>query len=104
MSTAHHTDFTRVFDVLEYQRLKFPQKRALNYFTNNEWVGFSTEEIQQRADSLSRWLLQRGYEKGDTAAFIPTMGSPLWLMVDFAFQQVGIIIVPIHPTASPEET
>ena len=96
-------DFTRVFDILTYQQQKYAQVSALNYSVDGKWEAYSVQEIQQRANSISAWLLNNGFQKGDTIAIIPRMGSPLWMMLDFGCQQVGVITVPLHPTSSSEE-
>jgi long-chain acyl-CoA synthetase len=96
-------DFTRVFDILEYQQKKYPQDAALNFQQDGKWRACSMLEIQQRANSVSTWLLKNDFKKGDSIAIIPRMGSPLWLMIDFGCQQVGVITVPLHPTSSTEE-
>jgi len=97
------TDFTRVFDILNYQLDKYPQAKALNKFVNGKWKAFSIKEIQKRVDVLSCWLLENGYKKGENLAIIPVMGRPEWVIFDFACQQIGVVLVPIHPTASDKE-
>lgn len=96
-------NFTRVFDILSYQQQKYPEKEALNAYEHGRWVRYSIEEVQRRVDVLSYWLHQNGWVKGDKIAFVPRMGLPEWMMLDFACQQLGVIVVPIHPTASREE-
>ncbi len=104
MTEHHHIDFTRVFDILSYQQKKYPQGKALNGKYHDGWKSFSIEEVIRQADQASCWLINNGYQKGDRVAVIPKMGSPEWLIIDFACQQAGLILVPIHPTASVEET
>jgi len=104
MTEHHHIDFTRVFDILSYQQKKYPQGKALNGKYHDGWKSFSIEEVIRQADQASCWLIINGYQKGDRVAVIPKMGSPEWLIIDFACQQAGLILVPIHPTASVEET
>ncbi len=103
MNEHHHIDFTRVFDILSYQQQKYPQRHALNEKKNSLWQHYSIEAIIQQTNRVSYWLIENGYEKGDCVAVMPKMGSPAWLMVDFACQQVGLILVPIHPTSTIEE-
>lgn len=96
-------DFTRVFDILDYQQKKYPQQSALSFKEGEKWRSFSIQEVQQRVNRISSWLLQQTFKKGDCLAIIPRMGSPLWMMIDFACQQIGVITVPLHPTSSAEE-
>ena len=103
MTTENHIDFTRVFDILSYQQKKYPQRKALNGKRNGQWKHYCINDVIQQADRISCWLIERGYQKGDRIAVMPKMGSPEWMMVDFACQQAGLILVPIHPTATLEE-
>ncbi len=102
MKTDQH-DFLRVFDIVEYQQKKYSQQAALNYLAEGRWTSLSTVHIQQQIDSLSCWLIGQDFQKGDCVALIPKMGSPLWMMIDLACQQLGMVIVPIHPTSSSAE-
>jgi long-chain acyl-CoA synthetase len=99
----HIIDFTRVFDILIYQQRKYPQNKALNGKQNGHWKSYSIEEIIRLTDLVTSWIINNEYQKGDRIAVIPKMGSPEWLIIDFACQQAGLILVPIHPTASLEE-
>ncbi|MDL5048546.1 long-chain fatty acid--CoA ligase [Oscillatoria amoena NRMC-F 0135] len=103
MNTSSKVDFTRVFDLVAYQQQKYPQRACVNSFVNGRWQAWSTGEVQKKTDEISCWLLERGCQPGDTIAVVPTMGSPEWIVTDLACQQIGLIIIPIHPTSSPEE-
>ena len=103
MREYQHIDFTRVFDILSYQQKKYPQNKSLNGKHHGGWKSFSIEEVTRQADQASCWLIENGYQKGNRVAVMPRMGSPEWLIVDFACQQAGLILVPVHPTASIEE-
>ncbi len=97
------SDFVRVFDILTYQKEKYPNTAALNYFSDHSWKAISITEVSQRADALSCWLLQQGLQKNDKVIIIPFMGSPTWMIFDFACQQIGVVTVPMHPTSRKEE-
>ncbi len=96
-------DFTRVFDIISYQQKKYPQRKALSGKENGHWKNYSIDEIIHKTDSTTWWLIENGYQKGDKVAVMPKMGSPDWMIVDFACQQAGLILVPIHPTSTLEE-
>lgn len=97
-------DFTRVFDILEYQQKKYPQEKAVLTSRSGTWKAWSIHDIQQQANVVSIWLLENGFSKGDRIAIVPKMGSPDWMIVDFGCQQVGITVVPMHPTSSISES
>lgn len=96
-------DFTRIFDILSYQQEKYPNATALNSFRAGKWVGISIQEVQQKANALSCWFIQNGFHKGEKVIFVPVIGSPEWMILDFACQQVGLITVPVHPTSNDDE-
>lgn len=95
--------FNRVFDILTYQLSRYPQNKAVNSFVQGNWKAVSTADLIQQVDVVSCWLISNGYKKGDCLAIMPRQGMLDWIIIDFACQQVGIIIVPIHPTYSMEE-
>jgi long-chain acyl-CoA synthetase len=94
------SDFTRIFDILTYQEEKYPNARALNSLVDGTWKGFSIGEIRAKVDAISCWFISNNYQKGDKIIFVPMIGNPQWVMIDYACQQVGLITVPIHPTSS----
>lgn len=96
-------DFTRIFDILSYQKEKYPNSKALNFFDNGKWQGYTIDELQTKVDILSCWFISHGYAKGDKIILVPIMGNPEWMIIDFACQQIGLITVPVHPTSRSEE-
>ncbi|MCX7637672.1 MAG: AMP-dependent synthetase/ligase [Cyclobacteriaceae bacterium] len=104
MNSAASLDFSRVFDVLDYQLLKHPQQRAFNIRRSGKWHNLSAEEAERQSDRLACWFISQGLAAGTCVALIPRGGSPEWLLVDFAVQKAGLIVVPLHATASAEET
>ncbi len=96
-------DFTRVFELIHYQKEKYPNQKAFNSFSQGQWKSQSTEEIQNRINALSCWFLANQFKAGEKIIFVPVIGSPDWVILDFACQQVGLIVVPIHPTLNENE-
>ncbi len=96
-------DFTRVFELIHYQKEKYPNPKALNRYANGQWKSLSIEEVQNKVNSLSCWLLANHYAPGEKIILIPVIGSPDWMILDFACQQIGLVTVPIHPTLNEEE-
>lgn len=93
------SDFTRIFDILSYQREKYPNMTALNAFVEGGWKGYSIHDVQNKVDAISCWFIDQGYKKDDKVIFVPVIGNPAWVILDFACQQIGIITVPVHPTS-----
>ena len=102
--TSHIThSIKRVFDVIPFQLSQYPQNKALNAYADTQWQGISIAELSQKTEAIAGWLWEQGFKKGDAVAIVPILGRPEWMLIDFACQQLGIIIVPIHPTASDSE-
>lgn len=102
--TNHITNsIKRVFDVIPFQLSQYPQKKALNAFAETQWQGMSIAEVSQKTEAITGWLWEQGFKKGDMVAIMPVLGRPEWMLIDFACQQLGIILVPIHPTVSENE-
>jgi long-chain acyl-CoA synthetase len=97
------SDFTRVFDILSYQKEKYPNASALNFSSGTRWAPISIQEIISRVDALSCWLLERGLKKDEKLIVVPQMGNPSWMILDYACQQIGVITVPMHPTSRTQE-
>ena len=96
-------NFTRTFDILPYQLHRFPLANAVHGRQNGVWKPWSTEALLTASDRLSAGLLQRAYHRGDRVGLWVDAGSPEWLVVDRALQQVGLIPVPLHATAREAE-
>lgn len=95
--------FTRVFDILPYQKNRYEQKNAVNTFYGGKWNHTSINQLIDKVDNSACWLLNNGYIKGDKLAIIPYQGNLDWIIIDFACQQLGIIVIPLHPTYSNDE-
>jgi long-chain acyl-CoA synthetase len=92
-------DFQRLFDILPYQQGKYPQKKALAGRENGLWKTYTTESCLQTIEQLSIGLMRLGLQPGERCAIIAHCGSPQWNLVDFALQQAGLVVVPVHATA-----
>lgn len=96
-------DFNRLFEVLEYQQHRYPQQVSMAGRSHNGWRSWSTAEMLHERDRLSAGLLGAGLHEGDKVGILAHCGSPQWVMADAALLQLGMIPVPIHATARPDE-
>ena len=67
-------DFKRLFDILEYQQRRFPQKIALSGVENGKWRSWSTAELLTERDRLSAGLLASGFHKNDRVGILAHCG------------------------------
>lgn len=96
-------NFSRLFEILEYQQLRYPQKVASAGRRDGNWQGWTTAELLTERNHVSAGLLHLGLHPGDCIGVLAHCGSPEWLIADAAMLQVGIIPVPIHATARLDE-
>lgn len=94
---------TRLFDFIYYQQSTFPLEKSCGYHYEGEWVFFSTEEVIELANKVSRGLLKLGVKPGDKIALVVYKNRPEWSIMDLGIQQIGAINVPVYPTISPGE-
>jgi long-chain acyl-CoA synthetase len=99
----------RLFDVLTYQKSKFPKSDMLSAKVNGNWQHNSTIEVADIVNKFSAGLHQLGVRCNDCTAegsdkiAILSNNRPEWLYADLAAQQIGAILVPIYPTTNPLE-
>lgn len=96
-------DPKRLFDFPYYQLEKYPQEKALNTKYNGKWVGTSTQEYIDKANCISRALIQMGVRPNDKVALISTTNRTEWNICDIGIMQTGAQDVPIYPTISEDE-
>lgn len=96
-------EVTRLFDCIYLQLEKFPQEKAFTYKSGDKWISFSTQEIVDKANALSRGLLKLGVQPGEKIALITYQNRSEWVIADIAISQIGAINVPVYPTISPAE-
>jgi len=96
-------NFSRLFEILEYQQLRYPQKVAAAGRRDGEWHTWTTAGLLAERDQVSAGLIHIGLHPGDCVGIFAHSGSPEWIIADAAMLQVGIIPVPIHATARLDE-
>jgi long-chain acyl-CoA synthetase len=95
---------TRLFDFFHYQKEHFPQAQAIGgRSASGEWVYYSTDEVIEKANQVSRGLLALGVQPGDKIALVVYKNRPEWTIMDLGLQQIGAVNVPVYPTISPAE-
>jgi len=102
-------DVTRIFDFISYQLDRFPKADMFCGKEDGKWIPFSTVQVKKTVDELSAGLLKLGVggseqsvENQDKIALI-SKNRPEWLMLDFACQQIGVLLCPIYPTTNVNE-
>jgi long-chain acyl-CoA synthetase len=94
---------TRVFDCIEYQNCNYPQKEALVYKENDQWISYSSEEFISIANQVSSSLLTLGIKPNDKIAIIVSVNHPKWHFLDIGILQIGAQNVPLYATLSEKD-
>ena len=94
--------YTRLIDLLPWQLKNHPLDDCISIKINGEWKKYSTQEVIDRADQVSRALLKFGLKPGDKVALIAN-NRPEWNFVDQGVLGMGCVLVPIYPTISEGE-
>ncbi len=92
----------RTFDIIQWNLEKYPRPVMYGGKRDNDWITYSTEEVNDYVNWVSYGLLSMGYKKGDKIATI-SANKPEWNFVDMGLAQAGMIHVPIYPTIGTDE-
>jgi len=94
---------SRLFDCIQYQNSKYPQPKSLVYKENDEWKSYSTQEVIQISNQVSRSLLKLGVKPNDKIAIIVPVNQPKWHFIDIGALQIGAQNVPLYATLSEKD-
>ena len=95
-------DFTRLFDIIHYQKANFEQADAFAYKTGGQWRKTSTNDIIEQGNKVSLSLLKLGVKPDDKIALVSN-NRPEWNIVDLGILQIGAVNVPVYPTITEHE-
>ena len=86
------TKVSRIFDFPYYQLEKYNLPKAFTTKYDGKWVSISTQEYINRANSISRGLLNLGVQPNDKIAIISSNRGGLTEMIE----EKGILISDIN--------
>ncbi|MFT3845793.1 MAG: long-chain fatty acid--CoA ligase [Lacibacter sp.] len=101
---------SRLFDCIEYQLQKFPRE---DMFAAKEeggiWHKYSTLAVKEMVDKLAAGFIHLGISANDMTnegrdkIAIISNNRPEWMILDFAVQKIGAVLVPVYPTLAVNE-
>ena len=97
------TKITRIFDFPYYQLEKYNLPQAFSTKYDGKWESISTQEYINKANAISRGLLNLGIKTNDKIAIISSNNRTEWNICDIGILQTGAQNVPIYPTISKED-
>ncbi len=95
-------DFKRVFELPAFQLKHFPKADCINEKLAGTWRSYSTEDVIENMNKVSRALLASGIKEGDVVSIVSN-NRPQWNFTDLGIMQIGAVTVPIYPTISDED-
>ena len=93
---------TRLFDFLKNQLENNPLEDAVCYKMDGSWRKYSTAEVVEIVNNLSKGFLKLGIEKNNKVGIV-SANRPEWNFIDLALQQIGAVSVPMYPTITPKD-
>ena len=103
------TEPQRLFDCINYQLENGALEDMFAAKEGGQWKKYSTYDVKEISNRLSCGLLKMGLSGGDMTEegrdkiAILSKNRPEWLILDFAVQQIGAILVPVYPTINVNE-
>jgi len=94
---------TRLFEIIDYQILNYPQERAITHWNGTAWKSISIGQIKSEYYSLANGLIKVGVRQNEKVGIVSQIGSPAWTILDLALQVIGAIPVPLHASASSNQ-
>ena len=82
--------------------IKNPEKPALKFKQNGQWVDISFREYFEEIKKLSFALLSLGHKKSEKIAIFSNTRME-WHLLDLAITSVSGVTVPIYPSSTAEE-
>ena len=94
---------TRLFDIPYHQLEANNLEKAFTTKYDDKWKSTSTQEYIDKANQLSRGLLNLGIKPNDKIAIISSNNRTEWNICDIGVLQTGAQNVPIYPTICKED-
>ena len=69
-------DFRRLFDILPYQKTRYPNKIAMAQWENDKWQSYDTDSCLNYISQVSAGLLKLGIHRGDKVGDYDPCGKP----------------------------
>lgn len=99
----------RLFDILTSYVNRLPDKPMLHHKAEGIWHPLSASEVQQKVQQVAASFVRMGHntrlkniEESEKIAIIAN-NRPEWVIVDFATQLSGAVLVPIYPSVTEQE-
>lgn len=96
-------NITRLFDIIHYQLEKYPLEGSIVDKRDGQWIKTSTQEYIDKANAMSRALLELGVKPGDKIGIVTQNNRSEWNISDTAILQIGAQTVPIYPNISEDD-
>lgn len=96
----------RLFDLLEQYVVLHPSKGMLHAKVDKKWESYSSGKVKKLSTQLAVSMLRMDIHNHDgtvqkqSKVGLIANNRPEWVIVDFAVQMTGAVLVPIYPSIS----
>lgn len=91
-----------VLDIFSDGVKSYGDRVMLRTRTEQGWIDFSWNQVNEQIEALASWLINMGIEKGDIVS-IYSQNRPEWVVADFAALSCACADATIYPTNSASE-
>jgi len=91
-----------IIDVFFLKAEARPDHKMVLYKHEGRYKSFSRREMKEKVESLAKYLISKGINKGDRISVF-SFNRYEWWVADLAALSIGAVHVPIYPTNSAEE-
>ncbi|MEN6618537.1 MAG: long-chain fatty acid--CoA ligase [Rikenellaceae bacterium] len=95
-------EVTRVFDLLERLRDRYPKDDILSRRVNGKWIKYSVDDYYQLSHTLSYAFLALGLKPLDKIITICS-NRPEWNFVDMGLSMAHMVHIPVYTTLSNDD-
>ncbi|MCF6350214.1 MAG: AMP-dependent synthetase/ligase [Flavobacteriaceae bacterium] len=97
------TTIKRLFDIPNFQLKNYNLSVAFVTKYHGEWQAISSKDYVEKANNLSKSLLELGIQINDKIAIITNRTRTEWHITDIGLMQIGAQSVPIYDSTSANE-
>ena len=97
INIVNYKKISNLYEIFKFQLKKSPNKKFLYSKINNEWIGFTFQNLEKKIKSIISFFLEKKITKGQRILLMSNNRIE-WFIFDMAIQAIGAITVPSFST------
>ena len=97
INIVNYKKISNLYEIFKFQLKKNPNKKFLYSKINNEWIGFTFQNLEKKIKSIISFFLEKKITKGQRILLMSNNRIE-WFIFDMAIQAIGAITVPSFST------